>query len=109
MAAMRELANTTARGAIQKSERRKLATQGFFKLSVAGMGLAGALFLMMVNGFRPNMALVGTLAGLGIAGLWGWESIALLSSLASPPTVARVRPQPEDAENALPIDEVPVR
>ena len=85
MAAMRDLANVTARRAIEKSDRRRLATQGLFKLSVAMIGLVGALFLLMINGFRVNMALVGTLAGLCIAGLWGWESIAVLSNLAKQP------------------------
>lgn len=83
MAAMRELANSTARTAIDKSDRRKLAAEAFFKSAVVIIGLVGGLGLLATNGFRPNMALVGALAGFGVAFLWGFEALNLSKSLRS--------------------------
>ncbi len=108
MEAMRELANVTARKAIEKSDRRRLAAQGFFKLSVACIGLAGALFLLLINGTRMNMALVGMFAGFGVAALWGWESLSLISNLAAQPSAKRGAPSlAEGLEKPLPADTKP--
>lgn len=81
MAAMRELANVTARTAIERSDRRRLGSETFFKVSVTLIGLIGGIALLIVNGFKMNMALVGSIAGFVIAGLWGMESISLAMNL----------------------------
>lgn len=108
MEAMRELANVTARKAIEKSDRRRLAAQGFFKLSVACIGLAGALFLLLINGTRMNMALVGMFAGFGVAALWGWESLSLISNLAAQPSAKRGAPSlTEGLQKQSPADTNP--
>lgn len=81
IAAMRELANSTARTAIEKSDRRKLAAQAFFKAAVVLIGLGGGFLLLLLNGLRPNMALVGAISGFGVAALWGPEAIQLNRNL----------------------------
>ncbi len=81
MAAMRELANSTARKAIEKSDRRKLAAEAFFKAAVVIIGLVGGVVLLLLNGFRFNMALVGAISGFGVALLWGFEAIQLNKNL----------------------------
>ncbi len=107
MAAFRELANNTARKAIERSDRRKLGSEVFFKSAVAVIGFIGGMFLIIVNGLEMNMALVGAIAGFGVAGLWGVEAINLGKSLLilQPPADPRdlpAVPSEDSAESTLP-------
>lgn len=83
MAAMRELANSSARTAIERSVRQRSNHEILFKSSVAIFGFVAATVLFLVNGFTVSIALAGTAAGYIIAGLWGYEALVQARTILS--------------------------
>jgi hypothetical protein len=75
MSAMRELANTTTRSAINQSERKRMVSTIYSKLIVSIVGFLSMYFLYSLNGFQVNFALFGIVASLIVGCIWGWECI----------------------------------
>ena len=81
MAAMRELANTSARSAIQVSARRRYGTAVALKLAIALIGLGVGVTLVMINGFNVNIGLVAAIASFLVALIWGFDAFTTLKPL----------------------------
>jgi hypothetical protein len=81
MAAMRELANTSARSAIQVSARRKYGTAVALKLAIAATGFGVGCALIMLNGFKLNIGLIATVASFMVALIWGIDAAGTIKPL----------------------------
>ncbi len=81
LAAMRELANTSARSAIQVSARRKYGTALAIKLIVASVGLGVGCILILINGFNVNIGLIATIASFLVALIWGFDAISTIKPI----------------------------
>ena len=75
LAAMRELANSSARTAIHKSTRQRHVSSIALKSVIAGVGLVVGMVLLAINGFNLNISLVATVAAFLVAIIWGYDSI----------------------------------
>lgn len=75
LAAMRELANSSARTAIHKSTRQRHVTSIFLKAIIAAVGLVVGLVLVAINGLNFNIGLIATLAAFLVATIWGYDSL----------------------------------
>ncbi len=76
--AMRELANSTARSAIGKSNRRRVLSSLALKASISAIGMAVAAALIAINGLALNIGLIATCAALLVAAIWGWDALTTL-------------------------------
>jgi chromosome segregation and condensation protein ScpB len=81
MAAMRELANNSARSAIQVSTRRRHGTALVIKIAVASTGFIAGIALIMMNGLNVNIALIATFACFLVALIWGFDAANTLKPL----------------------------
>ncbi len=81
LAAMRELANNSARSAIQVSARRRYGTAIALKLAIALTGLLVGGTLIMINGFNVNIALIATIASFLVAVIWGIDAVGTIKPL----------------------------
>ncbi len=83
MAALRELANSTARSAIQKSSKKRMELGIATKFGISMLGLAGGLVLLFLNGFNANIAMLGMICSFIVCLLWGYEASTEAKKLAS--------------------------
>ncbi len=74
--AMRELANSSTRSAINHSQRKRMVSTIYSKLIVSIVGFLSMFFLYSLNGMQVNIAMFGTVASLIVGCIWGWESIS---------------------------------
>ncbi|MCA9191864.1 MAG: hypothetical protein KDB03_08880 [Planctomycetales bacterium] len=81
LAAMRELANNSARTAIIKSARQRHVTTLFLKLAVAVIGAIVGSVLITINGFNLNIGLVATVASFLVALIWGFDALSNLKMI----------------------------
>ncbi len=81
MAAMRELANSSARTAIHKSTRQRHVSGVALKAAIAVIGFAVGAVLIAINGFNLNIGLVATFASFLVGGIWGYDAISSLKPL----------------------------
>ncbi|MGN6136403.1 MAG: hypothetical protein ACTHOU_18115 [Aureliella sp.] len=98
--ALRELANTSARSAIQVSARRRHSTAILVKTSVALVGLSAGGALVGINGLRVNIALIATIASFLVAAIWGYDALATLRPLLQVSRMPKIQPAPTDESNA---------
>ena len=88
LAAMRELANSSARTAIQASARRRYGTAILLKLSISLVGFIAGATLLLINGLEINVSFIATIAAFLVGGIWGFDAInsikPLLASAAQP-------------------------
>ncbi|HUP81737.1 MAG TPA: hypothetical protein VM260_24510 [Pirellula sp.] len=75
LAALRELANTNARRAINRSDIRRTNSAFLVKLGVTAMAVSSAVALFLFNGFSLNAPFVGMVAAIIVSLLWGYDSI----------------------------------
>ncbi len=75
LAALRNLANDTARQALHNSSRKKNELVLIGKAAIAILGLGGAILLLVLNGFRANVAMIGMIASFVVFLLWGYEAV----------------------------------
>ncbi|MFN3192204.1 MAG: hypothetical protein ACE361_16955 [Aureliella sp.] len=81
LAAMRELANSSARTAIHRSTRKRHVSGLALKTSISVIGLIVGLVLLTINGLALNIGLVATVAAFLVAGIWGYDAITTLKPL----------------------------
>ena len=81
LAAMRELANSSARTAIHKSTRERQLSSLILKGSIAVIGLIVGIVLLVINGVNLNIGLVATIAAFLVAGIWGYDSVSSLGPI----------------------------
>ncbi len=72
--ALRELANTSARSAIQVSARRRQGSAILIKSTIALVGLIAGIALVSINGARINIAFIATVASFLVAIIWGYDA-----------------------------------
>ena len=81
LAALRDLANDTARQALHTSSRRKIELNLVSKIGISVFGFSGSILLLVLNGFRANVAMIGMIASLVVGLLWGYEAIMQIKQL----------------------------
>lgn len=87
LSAMREVANASARSAIENSDKRRGGDTAVWKLGLAGCGLMVATILPIGLGFDNVIALVGMSIGLVVAGVFGVRgALAYLKNQIAPAT-----------------------
>ncbi|GIX00167.1 MAG: hypothetical protein KatS3mg111_3499 [Pirellulaceae bacterium] len=110
--ALRTLANTTARTAIQKSVRRRVVHGFGTKLAIAcgGMVVAGILFYL--NGWNFNVTFVTALTAMLVGIIWGIDALMTIIPVIRnelylpprPPASHLHHPIPGAGEETLPDD-----
>ena len=86
LAAMRELANTSARSAIQLSARRRYGTAILLKVTISLVGFTAGGTLLLINGLSINIAFIATIAAFLVGAIWGFDAInSIRPLLASNP------------------------
>jgi len=73
--ALRELANSNARRAINRSDKRRNSTDLLVNVAVSAFSLACALALVAMNGFRINATFLGMTCAFLVSILWGGDSV----------------------------------
>ena len=76
LAAMRELANSSARTAIHKSTRQRHVSSIALKSVIAGVGLVVGMVLLAINGLNLNIGLIATVASFMVAAIWGYDTLS---------------------------------
>lgn len=87
--ALRELANSSARRALFRSDNRrinsafllKLGVTGVLKLGVTGVSVFSAGAILLLNGLVLNMSFVGMIAAVVVAFLWGYDCLTHLKQM----------------------------
>ncbi|MCA9132729.1 MAG: hypothetical protein KDA45_06230, partial [Planctomycetales bacterium] len=80
-AAMRELANSSARTAIHKSTRQRHMSSVLLKAGIATVGLIVGGVLLIINGVNLNVGLIATIASFLVAAIWGYDAASSLKPL----------------------------
>ncbi len=73
--ALRELANSNARRAIKRSDKRRNNTDLLVNVAVCAFSLACGLALLVMNGFRINVTFLGMTSAFLVSILWGVDSV----------------------------------
>lgn len=81
LAAMRELANVSARDAIQRSVRQQIHSNVIRKFAMAAGGFVGGVIFLVVSRFGMNWQLMASGCLFLLAGFWIWEAIRVHSGL----------------------------
>lgn len=81
LAAMRELANSSARTAIAASARKKMSNDVLFKYALFGMGLLAGGAVLMGTRFEVGPWMVIAVCCFGLAGFFLFEGVALSRQL----------------------------
>ncbi|MEM8733201.1 MAG: hypothetical protein AAGG44_03205, partial [Planctomycetota bacterium] len=102
LAAMRELANSSARTAIHRSTRKRHVSGLALKASISIIGLIVGLVLLTINGLTMNIGLVATVAAFLVAGIWGYDAITTLKPLMQAGLVLKPNPNNENKNAAQP-------
>lgn len=103
LAAMRELANSSARTAIHRSTRQRHVSSILLKAVIAIVGLLVGIVLVGINGFNMNIGLVATVASFLVAAVWGYDSISSIRPMLQNGLV--LKPQPSSQRKRAPRDE----
>jgi hypothetical protein len=81
LAAMRELANSSARTAIAESARRKMSNEVMFKFGLFGLGVLAGCAVLIGTQFEMGPWLVIGMCCFGLAGFFFFEGLTLRSQL----------------------------
>ncbi len=98
LAAMRELANSSARTAINVSSLQRRAAAVLIKLAISGVGLFVAVVLLAINGLNFNIGLLATFASIVVCIIWGYDGVTSLKPLLEDQTAARLQHASSDDE-----------
>ncbi len=79
--ALRELANNSARSAIQVSARRRQGSAILIKSAIALVGLVAGIAIVSINGARINIAFIATIASFMVAVIWGYDAVTSIRPL----------------------------
>ena len=75
LVALRELANTNARRAINRSDIRRTNSAFYFKLGVTALAVSSAVGIFLINGFKLNAPFAGMVSAIVVAFLWGADCL----------------------------------
>ncbi len=83
LAAMRELANSSARSAIATSARRRMANEALFKFAIFGLGVLAGLATLVGTDFAVGRWLIVALCCFALSGFFLYEALNLRKRLQS--------------------------
>ncbi len=98
LAAMRELANSSARTAIHKSTRQRHLSSILLKAAISFVGLVVGAVLIGINGLNVNIGLVATVASFFVGVIWGYDAITSIKPLLQAGLV--LKPQTDSRQQA---------
>ncbi len=81
MAAMRELANSSARTAIAASAKQRMLNQIIFKFALFGMGMLAGLFTLVGTGFAVDKWMLVAMCCIGLGAFYLMEAIGIRKQL----------------------------
>ena len=103
LAAMRELANSSARTAIHKSSRQRNTRDVVLKGSISLIGFAVGMILLYLNGLAVNLVLVASVTSFAFSLIWGVDAATTLLPLLQLETNSPEEPsEPEDEDGDEP-------
>jgi pSer/pThr/pTyr-binding forkhead associated (FHA) protein len=70
LAALRELANDSARAAVKTSDKKVKPVSNTIKLTIAGLAFAFGIVLLISNGLRVNLTLVAAATSFMLGAIW---------------------------------------
>jgi hypothetical protein len=98
---LRELANSNARRAINRSDVRRSNSTFYFKLAVTGVAAASAVSLFLLNGFTINMPFAGMVSAVIVTFLWGYDSLRHFNKVkATAPEPSELNQEPASARES---------
>lgn len=100
LAAMRELANSSARTAIHKSSRERNTRDLVVKGTIALIGFAVGMILLFLNGLTVNLVLVASVTSFAFSLIWGVDAAKTLLPLLQLDTNSSAEPSELEGENA---------
>lgn len=80
---LRELANHTARSAITVNTIKRIESNLVAKIMISAIGFLGGVFLLVINQFAVNIALVGMIACFAVFLIWGYDAMTQKIRLAA--------------------------
>lgn len=80
LAALRELANDSARAAVKTSDKKVKPISNTIKLTIAGLAAAFGVVLLISNGLRVNLTLVAAATSFMLSSIWGLDVIQAFAS-----------------------------
>ncbi|MFN7877280.1 MAG: hypothetical protein ACK5PB_18315 [Pirellula sp.] len=83
MDALRELANSNARRAIERSETKRASTTILIKVAITFFAIAASALILLLNGLNVNPPFAGFVAALIVAFLWGTDCYKHFKALKS--------------------------
>lgn len=105
LAAMRELANSSARTAIHRSTRQRHVSSIVLKAVIATVGLTVGMVLVAINGLNVNIGLVATVASFLVAAIWGYDSLTSIRPMLQAGLILR----PEASVKTAPAEQASER
>jgi pSer/pThr/pTyr-binding forkhead associated (FHA) protein len=80
LAALRELANDSARAAVKTSDKKVKPISNTIKLTIAGLAAAFGVLLLISNGLRVNLTLVAAATAFMLSAIWVLDVIQAFAS-----------------------------
>ena len=104
LAALRELANTNARRAINRSDIRRTNSAFYVKLGITALAVSSAAALFMFNGFVLNAPFAGMVSSIIVSILWGYDCINHFKRLKNAGVSNRIATSQAAAGQSIQID-----
>lgn len=80
LAALRELANDSARAAVKTSDKKVKPISNTIKLTIAGLAAAFGVLLLISNGLRVNLTLVAATTAFMLSAIWILDVVQVFAS-----------------------------
>jgi hypothetical protein len=80
MAALRELANDSARAAVKTSDKKVKPVSNTIKLTIAGLAAAFGVVLLVSNGLRVNLTLVAAATSFMLSAIWIMDVVQAMAT-----------------------------
>lgn len=80
MAALRELANDSARAAVKTSDKKVKPVSNTIKLTIAGLAAAFGVVLLISNGLRVNLTLVAAATSFMLSAIWVMDVVQVMAA-----------------------------
>ena len=103
LAALRELANTNARRAINRSDIRRTNAAFYVKLGITSLAVSSAAALFMLNGFALNAPFAGMISSIVVSILWGYDCLNHFKRLKNAGSKNRVTMSEVAAGQSIPV------
>jgi hypothetical protein len=109
LGALRELANSSARSAIDHHQQQQRMRKAFGRLVIAGVALIGGVAFFFLQSLVGYLALTGTVVSVLLAVIWGCQAVGIALATLRLKQPCNLRPAAEDdspTDTQQPQDEI---